>query len=230
MPETPTAKNETRRKGPREPQAPGRPRDPAVDQAILGTTFRLLAEHGYDAMSIEDVAVAAGVAKTTIYRRYAGKRELVVAALSSVARSLPPTPDTGDARRDLRAFVAQTLAAIMRDDFGVSMVGTLLVKERTEPALMKAFREAVFRPRMRIAADIARRGIERGQIRSDVDPDMVIELVSGSFLTRHLVGRPGDEAWLDDVLDTLWRGIATEDEGPGRPETRATGRIHQEDS
>ena len=134
---------------------------------------------------------------------------LVVVAVGSLALSACNT--TIGMSRDLRAFVAQTLAAIMRDDFGVSMVGTLLVKERTEPALMKAFREAVFRPRMRIAADIVRRGIERGQIRSDVDPDMVIELVSGSFLTRHLVGRPGDEAWLDDVLDTLWRSIATQD-------------------
>jgi AcrR family transcriptional regulator len=69
-------------------RARGRPRDPAIDRAILDAALRLLAEQGYDGMSLEAVAGAAGVGKTTIYRRYPGKRELVVAAISSIAASL----------------------------------------------------------------------------------------------------------------------------------------------
>lgn len=189
-------------------RAPGRPRDPAVDRAILDTTVRLLIEQGYDAMSLEGVATAAGVGKTTIYRRYPGKRELVVAAISSIAASLAPPADSGNARHDLYAFVRQTLDVLRRDGLGFAMMGTLLVKERSEPALIELFRSAIILPRMQIGADIMSRGIERGEIRPDVTIDVVIQVLAGSFFARHLVGRPDDDAWLESVFDALWRGIA----------------------
>lgn len=189
-------------------RAPGRPRDPAVDRVILDTTVRLLIEQGYDAMSLEGVATAAGVGKTTIYRRYPGKRELVVAAISSIAASLAPPADSGNARHDLYAFVRQTLDVLRRDGLGFAMMGTLLVKERSEPALIELFRSAIILPRMQIGADIMSRGIERGEIRPDVTIDVVIQVLAGSFFARHLVGRPDDDAWLESVFDALWRGIA----------------------
>lgn len=195
-------------KGPAPARAPGRPRDPSVDRAIMDAALRLLVEQGYDAMSLEGIASAAGVGKTTIYRRYPGKRELVVAAISSIAASLAPPADTGNARRDLYLFVRQTLDLLRRDGLGFAMTGTLLVKERSEPALIELFRSAIIRPRMQIGVDIVSRGIERGEIRPDIAVDVAIQLIAGSFFARHLAGRPDDDAWLESVFDVVWRGLA----------------------
>ena len=191
---------------PAEALSPGRPRDPAADRAILETTLRLLIEHGYDAMSVEAVAAAAAVGKATIYRRYPGKRELVIAAISSLSASLEPPPDSGSTRDDLQAFVRETIGVLRRDGLGFAMIGTLLVKERIEPALLDGFRAAIIEPRLQIAARLVRRGIERGELR-DVEPVVVVQMIVGAFFAGHLAGLPQDEAWLDDVFETLWRGV-----------------------
>jgi AcrR family transcriptional regulator len=191
-------------------RVPGRPRDPATDRAILAATIRLLAEQGYDAMSVEGVATAAGVGKPAIYRRYPGKRELVVAALASLAAALEPPADSGDARADLLAFVRPPLDTLPRERIGFTMVGTLLVTERTEPSLIEMFRTAIYRPRLELGYEIVRRGIERGQIRAGVRPDVVIELIAGSVFTRHLIGEPQDDAWMEAVFDVVWRGITAD--------------------
>jgi AcrR family transcriptional regulator len=180
-----------------------------VDRAILDTTLRLLVEQGYDAMSLEGVASVAGVGKTAIYRRYPGKRELVVAAVSSLAATLPPPIDSGDSLRDLRAFVRQALDLMRRDGLAFRVMGTLLVKERSEPELMELFRRTILLPRLQVGADIVRRGMDRGEIRPDVTADVVIQLIGGSFFARHVVGQPDDDAWLDTVLDALWRGVSS---------------------
>ncbi len=189
-------------------RSPGRPRDPATDRAILDTTLRLLREQGYDAMSVEGVASAAGVGKATIYRRYPSKRELVVAAISSIAASLEPPLDSESTHDDLFAFIRQTFEVIGRGGLGFSMIGTLLVKEREDPALMDLFRDTIILPRVEIASGLVRRGIDRGELRGDLAPDVVVQAIAGSFLARHLVGRPADDAWLETVFDTLWQGIA----------------------
>jgi AcrR family transcriptional regulator len=186
----------------------GRPRDPSVDQLILETTLRMLVERGYDAMSIEGIAAAAGVGKTTIYRRYRDKRELVVDALSSLAASAEAPPDLGDTRAELRAFLIGTFGVLRGSGVGFPMIGTLLVRERTDPELMERFRTEVIRPRMGLAVEILRRGIVRGDIRSDVQPELVTQLLAGSLFARHISGGAEDEAWMDQVLETVWRGIA----------------------
>ena len=81
----------------------GRPRDPAADRAILTATMKLLMECGFSNLSIEGVAAEAGVGKTTIYRRYKGKTQLVIAAMSSFKQFFD-IPDTGSLRNDLIAL------------------------------------------------------------------------------------------------------------------------------
>jgi AcrR family transcriptional regulator len=197
--------------GPMTPSAPprsgGRPRSPAADQAILDTTMRLLAEQGYDAMSIEGIAAAAGVGKTTIYRRYPNKRDLVVAALASVAATLPEPSDSGDTRTDVLALIADTLEVLRRTGVGFSMAGTLLVKERDEPMLLALFRDRVIRPRFELGVRILRRGIERGELRPDINPEVVLPTLVGSTFARHIAGFSEDEAWLASMIDTVWEGI-----------------------
>lgn len=190
------------------PRSAGRPRSPEADQAILEATVRLLAEQGYDAMSIEAVAAAAGVGKTTIYRRYPNKRELVVAAISAVAVTPSELPDSGDTRADLLALVRDMFGLLRETGIGLAMLGTLLVKERDEPMLIEQFRARVIRPRIALASTLIRRGIERGELRPDVVPEVVLPIVVGSTVARHLAGLPEDDAWLESMVDTVWRGIA----------------------
>jgi AcrR family transcriptional regulator len=189
-------------------RAPGRPRSPAADAAILATTIRLLTEQGYDAMSIDGVAAAAGVGKATIYRRYPGKRELVVAAISSIAATLPPPPDSGSTRNDLRVLIRQTLDVVARGGVGFAMMGTLLARERDDPELMALFRSRVLAPRLEVIDQLLRRGIDRGDVRPDIAIDVVPQAIVGAIFAGRVIGASEDEPWLDTVFDTVWRGIA----------------------
>jgi len=173
----------------------------------LQTTLRLLTEQGYDAMSMEGVASAAGVGKTTIYRRYPGKRELVVAAVSSLADSVESPPDSGNTHDDLVAFTRR-MFGVMRSGPGFSMIGTLLVKEREDPALLDLFRRHLMRPRMEVVTTILRRGIERGELRADIPIDTTVLMLAGALFARHISGQPEDDDWLQSMIDTLWQGLA----------------------
>ena len=73
-------------------KGPGRPRDPEADRAILEATIEILGEEGYEGLSIEGVAARAGVGKTTIYRRWTSKAELVVAAIQRYKSPADPSP------------------------------------------------------------------------------------------------------------------------------------------
>ncbi|MCU0504457.1 MAG: TetR/AcrR family transcriptional regulator [Chloroflexi bacterium] len=194
---------------------PGRPRDPAVDRAILGAAVRLLTEQGYDSMSIDGVAAAAGVGRTTVYRRYPGKRELVVAAISSIASSMEPIADSGTALGDLRSLMRQTMAVFRRDGLGFAMLGTLLVREREDPALLELFRERVILPRLELASEIVRRGVARGEVRPDAPAEVMAHALQGSMFAGHILGRELDDAWLESVLAVIWEGIAARPAPPG---------------
>ena len=202
------ADNPGRKAASESPRAPGRPRDPVADQAILETTVRLLVEQGYDAMSIEGVAAGAGVGKPTIYRRYASKRELVIGALSSLVSEIDRPGDSGSTRDDLMAFVRQSFGILRQGGFGFAIIGTLLVRERDDPELLELFRSQVVRPRLEAAAGILRQGIERGEVRSDVPPEIAVQMIVGAIWAGHVAGQPEDDDWLDSVLETLWRGLA----------------------
>jgi AcrR family transcriptional regulator len=173
----------------------------------LRTALRLLVAQGYDGMSIEGVAAAAGVGKPTIYRRYPSKRELVVAAMSSLAASLPMPPDTGDVRADLLAFLEPAFG-VFQSGVGFAMLGALLVKERDDPALMDLFRSRIVRPRMHTVAEIVRRGVERGELRSDAPIEAAVQMIAGAIFAHHVAGQPADANWLRVVIGALWQGLA----------------------
>src|SRR5438477_7357057 len=138
---------------------PGGRMDPEADRLILETAKRLLREQGYERLTMDAVAKQAGVARTTVYRRYGDKAELVSAAIDSL-RDPSKRPDSGDARRDLVAHVEN-----MRRNFDMSLEGTLLMEEPHNPGLITLFRERMVEPRRRIIRDSIEKGIERGQIR-----------------------------------------------------------------
>ena len=198
---------------------PGRPRSRAAQQAILNAALALLAESGFEGMSVEAVAERAGVGKATIYRRWKSKQELVAAALATIDAQVA-LPDTGSTRGDLQELV--------RTYYRVTTAGTALgpsisrvvVAAAHNPELLGILRETVMEKRKAMGQAILRRGVERGEVRPDVDLDLVIELLVGMILQRVVINSAEVTTLLpliEDTLDILWRGIATEPEPAARP-------------
>lgn len=187
---------------------PGRPRDPKADQAILQAALRLLADQGYAGMSVERVASEAGVGKTTIYRRYSCKADLVVAALRMVREDLGPPPDKGDTRADVVEMILQSSLAFGQGP-GFALVGALLVEESRSPELLALLRERLIHPRRDEVLAVLQRGVDRGEIRRDADLEIAVQAMVGAMFMRHIFGTPESRGLIERTVDTVWQGLAT---------------------
>src|SRR5438067_9382063 len=191
----------------RERRRPGARKDPEADRLIIETTHRLLRELGYDRLTMDAVAREAGVARTTVYRRYKDKADLVSAAIETL-RTPVKRAATGDARRDLIAHLDS-----VRRNYGVSLAGTLLMEEPYNPRLLELFRERMVTPQRRIVADTIKEGIARGQIRADLDIERILDLLLGAFFAAVFAkGRPGPE-WPQQIVEALWPALTSQN-GP----------------
>lgn len=179
----------------------GRPQDPGADRRILEATIKLLSEQGFTRMSIEGVAAEAGVAKTTIYRRFTDKVDLVSAALNEYLAQLDPV-ELGSAREELVVHLRHN-----RERIDPAIPGSVLAEEEANPRLLEVFRERVIHPRLAMIRDTLQRGIDRGELRADLDTDAAAQLVAGAFFAHYLSrGRP-DEDWPLRMVDAIWPGL-----------------------
>jgi len=184
----------------------GRPRDRDVDDRILLAAFEQLVRVGYGGLSIEAVAAEAGVAKTTVYRRYPTKRDLVIAALREET-PFEPLPANLTAHEALEGFVRQAIHALI-DSGAVRILGSLLVEDQREPGLLDVFRERVLGPRRGLVVAMLQRGVERGEIRPDIDPLVVTEMVAGAVFGHHVIlGLEGTDDWVDSLVRHIWAAI-----------------------
>ena len=183
----------------------GRPRSAEADRAILDATIKLLYEEGYVGMSIEAVAEVAGVGKTTVYRRYRDKADLVTAAIASM-RDLNEMPDSGDTRADLLAMLQDFVRSKERMQ-DMRLVGTLWAEQERNPELVKLFRERVIGPRRKMVVEVLRRGQERGELRADLDPNLVTEMMVGAHFARQFNGRAFPKDWADQIVATIWPAL-----------------------
>ena len=185
----------------------GRPRDPDADRAILEATWRLLIDIGYDATSIERVAAEAGVAKTTIYRRYPTKRDLVVAALAFETPFDPSFPADADTPTVLGLLVRQILMVLVAGNV-YAILPSILVADRRDPGLLEILRERIIGPRRAVLVDVIQRGIARREVRPDADPMVVTEMLAGAVFAHQVVlAQPTSDAWLRGLVDHLWQAI-----------------------
>jgi len=186
---------------------PGRPRSVEADRAILDATVDLLYEDGYAGMSMESVAEAAGVGKTTVYRRYRDKADLVTAAIASMP-GMREMPDSGDTRADLLELLQQVVRSKERVQ-SMRLVGTLWAEEQRNPDLVRLFRQRVIGPRRQMMLDVLRRGQERGELREDLDPGLVTEMMVGAHFARQFNGRPFPRDWAEQVVETIWPALTS---------------------
>jgi AcrR family transcriptional regulator len=176
----------------------GRPLDPEVDEAIVTAATRQFLEGGLQRMTVPGVAAAAGVAKTTVYRRYATPAQLALAAIGRLNADAQE-PDTGSTRTDLIA----TLEAVRRR-IDPTVTATVLVEAQTHPEILEAARTQMIGPAVERFRRILRQGQASGELREDLDVDLAADAVLGSFFTRFYErGRPGPE-WPAQVIDALY--------------------------
>ena len=163
----------------------GRPRDPDLDRAILDATIELLAEEGFARMSFEHVAARAGVGKPTIYRRWTSKVDLVKAALSrrSPGRSMP---DEGSVRERLTCLL-EDLCASVRTERTRRILAALVAEIPRHPELASAVREAFLAKRRQTADALLREGVERGELRPDMDLELASDALVGPIMLRVLL-------------------------------------------
>ncbi len=190
------------------PRRLGRPRSTEADEAILVAAIELFAEVGLEGLTVEGVAARAGVGKATIYRRYPGKVDLVVAAARHFTGGTVEAPDTGSTRGDLRELIDGLVTLLTATPLG--RVLPILVAARTRVAeLDVAYAEIVSEKRARSSV-VVRRAIARGDLRPDTDVELVVDFYVSPIFYRFLItGAPLDDAFASAIVDTTMRAFGT---------------------
>ena len=183
----------------------GRPRDPAVDQAIIDSATELLATEGFEGMSIEAVAHRAGVGKPAIYRRWPSKRDLVIEILERVA-DRPEMPEEGTVRQRLTAFMEDWCRG-MKTGKSMQSFSSLLGEIHRDPELGEAVTQAFVTTRRRKMLAVLREGIASGEIPGGSDPEMIVDMLFGAIFIRKLMtGRQITPAFGRKIVDMVFSG------------------------
>jgi AcrR family transcriptional regulator len=167
-------------------RAPGRPRDERHDRAILRAALAILREEGYRGLTIEGVAARANVGRPTIYRRWASKPALVVAALVRSSRLALPVPDTGSLRGDL-IEVQRHQVELMNSPDNRRVTAGLVADLAADPELAETYVTDYLAPRRAAVWEVLQRGVARGEIRADADLAFAYDLLVGPLFMRTVV-------------------------------------------
>jgi AcrR family transcriptional regulator len=185
---------------------PGRPRSEQAGQAIIEAALDLFAEAGPEGLCIEQVAARAGVGKATIYRRWPGKEDLLLAALAALKSPLPE-PQGKSVRADLIAILEA-----MRGDFADPTrrrLQLLLMGEGEKyPRLMERYFSTVIEPRREAVRGVLRRGVATGQLREDADLEAALFILVGASLVRGPLAPRQAAGYARRVIDELLRGLS----------------------
>jgi AcrR family transcriptional regulator len=178
-------------------RAPGRPRSPAADEAIVRAALELLAQDGYRALTMERVRERAGVGKATLYRRYGSKEELVRAAIGHLNADVPLPADQGSLVADFAAVARAVLAA-----GGIGLMPRLLADVARDPEMHALFSEHLVAPRRRVLRELLERAVGRGEVRADADLELATDMIIGPIVYRVILAG-GDPARLGDPTDIV---------------------------
>jgi AcrR family transcriptional regulator len=177
----------------------GRPRSTACDRAILDAVLAEYSYRGLEAMSVDAVAARAGVSKATIYRRYPSKIDLVMAAATMLCEETAITLDSGSLAAELHAFLHHLARRIADPVLGAAK-RTLLFDAARHAEFAELHRTLVSTRRDAVKA-MLRRGVERGEMRDDVDLEFATDQLSAPLFYRNLLlGADLDDAYVDAVI------------------------------
>ncbi len=187
----------------------GRPRDASVDQAILAAAQRQLAEVGFAQLSIESVALEAGVTRPTIYRRWKNKEDLATAAIATLQISKPLV--TGDDVWDaVEAELVHFRRSLERPN-GMSMIGMVLLEEHRLPELGALFRSRLVEPRRQRMTALFKRGIKTGEIPVGADIGTAVAAAIGSFYAHYIATGSVPKNWENKTIAFLRKALESSD-------------------
>ncbi|MFI8002557.1 TetR/AcrR family transcriptional regulator [Streptomyces sp. NPDC086010] len=200
-------------RSPTEPTRSGRPRSAEADEAILEATRASLVDLGWSKLTMGDVASRAGVAKTTLYRRWAGKNELVVDAVAVLFDELE-LPDLGSLSADVEAVVLQFAALLERPETRTALMAVVAESTRDE-ALRDRIRNSIVARQKRLVLQGRERAEERGELPLERDPevaartaDLIFDVIAGAVVHRALVSaEPVDADWARRFTLLLLSGL-----------------------
>lgn len=183
---------------------PGRPRRAETDRAIRGAALELLRDQGPGAVNIDAVSTRSGVARTTIYRRYESRDQLLRAVLDDLVEVALPAPALPVA--DKLRWLLDRILLVMEE--GIGRGGIAAVLTRSDPAFTSVLRERLA-GRLGRLTEAMTEDIQTGRMSEDVDPGILVGLLLGGYLSEivlHGEPRPG---WAERTVELLERAVAT---------------------
>ena len=184
----------------------GRPRSERRHNAILQAAIDLVLEHGFRAVSVESIAAKAGVAKTTIYRRWPNKAAVVMDAFMlrfSPGTQFPKAKKVTDSVR----LQMRTMARAFTSKDG-AVVKALLAEAQFDVELATAFRERWTLPRRKMALAVFQKAISQGELRADIDLEATIDLLYAPMYYRLQMGTGSlSDAYIDEIFDQAMKGL-----------------------
>jgi AcrR family transcriptional regulator len=190
-----------------QPRGPGRPRSEQSRVAVLRATSELLQEVGLRAMTTEEISNRSGASKATIYKWWPNKHAVAVEAFLTEMMADSPDPDTGSAREDFRRVI-RGLAHFYTGGSG-RIFAQLIGEAQCDPLIKAELNTHLVEPRRALMRAIWERGVARGELRPDLEPNSVIDQLIGPMLYRLLLGHaPLDDAAADAVVDTAMCGFS----------------------
>ncbi|WP_327709596.1 TetR/AcrR family transcriptional regulator C-terminal ligand-binding domain-containing protein [Streptomyces sp. NBC_00464] len=194
---------------PKESGRRGRGRRPAAEvrETVLETAGAMLFETGLTGITFEKVAARAGASKMTLYKWWPSPGALAFEAYYTAVEDTLAFADTGDVERDLTAQLHSFVGLLTAPATG-HVIAQLAGASQTDPALADALAQHYTHPRRRLAVDRLTRAQRAGQIRAEVDPQVVVDQLWGACYHRLLLpDEPLDTAFADALIDNLLRGI-----------------------
>jgi AcrR family transcriptional regulator len=184
----------------------GRPRREGTDQEILTIALAMLREKGYRELTVDAIAERAGVAKTTVYRRWPSKGALVAFAVAPLAAAATAPPDSGSLEADLTTLLTST-RDLLAGELG-PIAAELIAESQHDPELIEIVR-AVIAPRRQLFRSVLERGITRGELAGELDPELVTDLLVAPLWARLLVSHTSTSGDLPAlIVRSVLRGIA----------------------
>ncbi len=194
------------------PRGPGRPRSEKARKAVIQSTLALLKRVGFNELSMESVAARAGVGKATVYRWWPNKAELVIASFVSAAEDELRFPSAGPVLASIHEQMRRW-AVIFRSPLG-QIVATVIGAGQSDPEILQAFRAYWVEPRRIEARRLLRLAMRKGEVRSDLDPDTVLDLLYGPLYLRLLLKHaPLDEGFVNTVFEVVSPVLAASGKG-----------------
>ncbi|MGG0811312.1 TetR/AcrR family transcriptional regulator [Paenibacillus alvei] len=184
----------------------GRPRNVEAQKSILSASYDLLLENGFEAVTVDKIADRAQVSKATIYKWWPNKAAVVMDGFLYAATARLPVPDTGSTFQDIQIH-ATNLARFLTSREG-TIITELLGEGQFDSGLAEAYRARFFRPRRLEARGILEKGVQRGDLKKNLDIDICIDLLYGPIFYRLLVtGDTLDESYVQSLVANAFEGI-----------------------